>query len=189
MMTRNVLQYECWNYTGKEAITEALGRIPLVRRDRANGNDWGSRVKKVFRIHDTEGKMTRLITGIAQMHQQCDAILDRAGDTHGLPVLTQATESMYGLIGLEVNQSLIKIRIGDLLHYSRKYMSSIVHNASENEVAIEPYEGSFRIMNRVEVFELSQYIAQAKRLHIYAFAPNDLCAERNNIIAAVLEKC
>lgn len=61
-----VLQYECWNHFGKGMVKEAVRRIPLVAEDAKLGNDWGMRIKTVFRIYDANGQIATLARKLAE---------------------------------------------------------------------------------------------------------------------------
>lgn len=73
-----------------------------------------------------------------------------------------------------------------ILEYSLQYVRNILAKRSSDPVAVEPYSGPFRVMERHEVLELAQRIEKANALHIFVFAPNALCADKNDIVTSAM---
>lgn len=176
---QNVLQYEIWQETPRSLLKEAFQRIPLVGEDANNGNDWGMRIKTVFRIYDTDGKIATLVESIAH-HDKVK------WDIYTTSEKFSWFARICNRLTLRIAERRMRAQKERVLAYAHAYLRGVLARTSQQPVAVEPYSGPFRLMERAEIFELSERVANAKGLHIFVFAPNELCADRNDILTAAL---
>lgn len=159
-----------------DIMIEAFSRTMETLPDALHGlNDLGPGIKTGLRFHDTEqGTITRLALEIESLTKQIDQTVAEMIR----PDIGWLRQQLYRL-----KQRRLRLALKTHLKLLEYAISRQVDRAI---LAIERVDRHYRLLRDDEKHEVLTRIRRSSRFWIFVFTPNDLLAERNELITAVM---
>lgn len=176
-MKRNILQYEFLNVCGDEATLESVLAESAARVEEylpmAQYDDRGPQIKTVVRIYDdSSNTVTRLVQHIEAFQAKKNALL--------FSVENGIYSTWCKSVKINALQGKIDKAKQKVLEYYSRYLTEAF--TQYRALAIEILDHSFRAVERDEHVELFQALRMQKDLWMFVFNPNDLLADKNEMI-------
>jgi hypothetical protein len=159
----NVLQYEFFHVGGK---------------DTGSLDDTGLDIKTVVRIYDTDGQVTLWVKQVKDLKAQREV---HCNVRRSNPIINWYARWQIGRLNQRIH-SVNKL----IVEYFAAYVR--VSFGDELPIARETRCYTFRLARRDEYTELLHAWVMAKSLRVFTFRPNDLLAERNQVVASTTEE-
>jgi hypothetical protein len=143
----------------------------------ATGTEVKSSIKAGVRFYDTDGSLTKKVAHIQAWEDAYTAALERLGNS---------STSRFGRwwLGRRLRRlgSKKEPEKDRLVAYAAQAVIQAL--ADKRLVGIERNDHSYRLIHRNEAYELAESVNRAESAWVFIFKPNDLLADKNEIIAA-----
>ena len=180
---QNVLQYEFFHVGGKsvsslgyelaECAEQAMDNLPLA----VAGNDISSDIKTVVRIYDIDGRVTRWTRQVKELKAQ--------QEVHVNTPRSNLFTNLYARWQIGRLQKRVDRYKEHMVEYYFMYVSKFLYTDSVN-VAREIQENIFRPAEMGEYIDLTLRGNTAKNFWLFIFEPDDLLANRTNMIIGMM---
>ena len=179
----NVVQAEFSHVGGGEVRT--LAGLLAQCQERAKdglelalqGNNRRSGIKTVVRFHDQRGRLTSITRRYEKTERRDREIFSK------FLTATELRRRLLDLWGRGLAGKSQRLRTAACILAAEELRNAIQTSA---QVTVEQADNRFRPMRRDEAHELLESAAQAKYVWLFIFKPNDLLADSNVPVAALM---
>ena len=179
---KNIIQMECFHVGGKDVrslkqlFTQMKERVESGLALAARGIETPNGIKTVVRFYDS-GAITAKVLKYVRLEKKEEKRWQTFLSTSG--IRREIAGYRYHRLAVKTGrkrQSLFSLIV-------REFASQV---SKREEVAVETFGHSFRLARKEELHELQEAARVAKGFWIFLFKPNNLLADRNEIVASVM---
>lgn len=141
------------------------------------GGESYSSIKTVVRFFDRNGSVTRLTQKFERMNQRKEAVFKASMSANGLKQVWLNFQSRYYVNkAYSLRKQAEHLAVQEFITAIRKL----------NEIAVECVDHSFRHARSNEIHDLCERAQMATGIWLFIFKPNDLLADKNELVARVM---
>lgn len=171
----NIIQAEFFHVGGLDAphLDVLIGECKTRIAD-------GARIKTTVRFYDTDGSITSKAVSVSREDERLRKMVAGYTKANGWKRVFIGTVCIFAL------KKRIRSREqnGKVLSYIQLKLLETLRTSGQ--ICVERHDRSFRPMRKDEAYDLATAIAKAKNVWIFVFSPNELCADKNTLIAQVM---
>ncbi len=181
--SRNIAQAEFSHVGGnanaslESVIAECQERIADGVEMALNGRSARSGIKTTVRFLDRSGGLTKLAKRSEALKRK------RAALHYRFPKLTGIRRSCANIRSRHLEGKARRLRAEVHSVSIRELLSALMIGQT---VAVEQPDRTFRLVRRDETYELMEAVARSQTAWLFVFAPNDLFADENVLIASAM---